>query len=119
PTMILTEDLEKDFHIFSHCEPCTDGTTAAGNCLMDLVFNPSSSYLGQHHRLCLEAQLLRKKVTGEKRCFNMVVEGENVPLHGPCSNLHCENGGFCNAGNANGEPICHCPKGYSGKNCGE
>ncbi|KAL3873710.1 hypothetical protein ACJMK2_036800, partial [Sinanodonta woodiana] len=58
PTMILTEGLGKDFHIFPHCKPCTDDTTAAENCSMDLVFNPSSYYLGQNHRLCLEAQLL-------------------------------------------------------------
>ncbi|KAL3873717.1 hypothetical protein ACJMK2_036807, partial [Sinanodonta woodiana] len=119
PTMNLVEGLEKDFHIFSYCEPCIDGTTAVGNCSMDLAFNPLPSYLGQNHRICLEAQLLWKKVTGEKLCFNMEVESATVPLNGPCSNLHCENDGFCDAGNANGEPVCHCPNSYSGKTCGE
>ncbi|KAL3873680.1 hypothetical protein ACJMK2_036772 [Sinanodonta woodiana] len=118
PTMILTEGLEKDFQLFPHCNTCADGTMPAGNCSIDFVFNPSSSYLGKNHRLCLEAQLLWNRVTGEKRCFNMEVKSGNADdLHGPCRKLHCKNKGFCDSGNENGQPICHCHSGYSGSEC--
>ncbi|KAL3873713.1 hypothetical protein ACJMK2_036803, partial [Sinanodonta woodiana] len=58
-----------------------------------------------------------KRVIGEKRCFNLEVQSGIVDLHGPCKTLHCRNKGFCDSGNSNGQPVCHCHSGYSGSEC--
>ncbi|KAL3874345.1 hypothetical protein ACJMK2_037373 [Sinanodonta woodiana] len=114
-SMKVVEGLTEHYHIFSDCETCTDGPSAVSNCTMDLVFNPTHI---THFRLCLEAQLKWRDVTGEVRCFDINVVGDNYNFSGPCSRLHCMNGGFCDAENAGGvHPVCHCPIGFSGIRC--
>ncbi|XP_053390839.1 protein eyes shut homolog, partial [Mercenaria mercenaria] len=105
-----------NYHLFSTCENCNPGGPGNGNCTVDVsVVNTNADVSAARH-FCLSVGLKGSSVEGENRCFDVTVKDPSTVGKTGCQNLECKNGGFCD-GHDPAQPVCFCPKGFSGTTC--